>query len=517
MTEYSSKSGWHRGPRFHGAYRSDRPRCGGMILFIVMVIVGLLGMAGVTIVLNLSTENRAFFYENDHLQLEQVLLSGVEYLKAFCEKAPAEQLALGGPDDNPARFSRVTVSLPSSGETIGIFHIVAPSSGVGDGQEVRQYGLEAETAKLCLRDLILWEASGLVSAREALMQLPGMTEAVADAILDWIDPDENRRGFGAEADVYAARRLPYRPRNDLPVALEELLLVRGVERHLLLGGFSTSTRGGDAWARGSPLQPVEEATWARFITFFSGERNITSEGKPRINLNDPDLSRLHDRLTQEFPAELADFVVFLRQFGPISEGTTPAEENPQAAPRELPPDFSRPARFALRSIFDVLQVAVEVETPARDRVIVQSPLTADPDTLRELLPRWVDMTSTTGDRVVYGRIDILRAPRQVLLAIPGMDSAIADRILTLRRQEGLVEGRGGSALARLYAEGILSAQQLRQLGPFVTTWSDVWTADIVAEAVGGSPLRLRAQVTVDATIVPARQIYWKHMGTTAGP
>ena len=68
------------------------------------------------------------------------------------------------------------------------------------------------------------------------MQLPGMTEALADALLDWVDTDESPRGFGAEAEYYETLSPPYAPRNGLPECLDELLLVRDVTRQLLYGG-----------------------------------------------------------------------------------------------------------------------------------------------------------------------------------------------------------------------------------------------------------------------------------------
>ena len=43
-----------------------------------------------------------------------------------------------------------------------------------------------------------------------------MTEAIADAILDWIDPDDAPRPFGAEAEYYQGLGVPYVPRNGVP-------------------------------------------------------------------------------------------------------------------------------------------------------------------------------------------------------------------------------------------------------------------------------------------------------------
>lgn len=489
------------------------PRRRGIILIVVLVVLSTLTFAGLAILLNISTETRAFLSETERLHLEQVLLSGVEYVKAFCEKTPAEQLASGGLEDNPGRFSRVAVTPPGGGATVGYFTVLAPQQDLDSAGGGVRFGLQSENAKLNLRAILLWEETGIARARDALMQIPGMTESVADAILDWVDSDEIRRPYGAEADYYASRRLPYRPRNDVPVAVEELLLVRGVERHLLLGSpFWRSSRDGDTrsvpWAG-----QTGNTAWINYLTPYSGERNISSDGSPRINLNDPDLARLHRRIAAAFFEELADFVVFYRQFGPATGDSDSASEA-HAAPGDLAPDFSRPPAHTFGSVFDILDTSVEVETPGRDRVLVASPLTADPELVRQHLAKWIDRTTTTGDRAIYGRVDIMRAPREVLLAIPGMESTVAERILALRKQ-GAAQGEE-SPLVRLYLEGALSAEQLRQLGPFVTTWSDVWTAEIIAEDAQGSGVRLRAMVTVDATAVPARQIYWKHLGSNFG-
>ena len=67
------------------------------------------------------------------------------------------------------------------------------------------------------------------------MHLPGMSQSIADAILDWVDRDTTPRQFGAEASYYAGLGVPYGPRNAEPTSLEELLLVRDVTRDMLFG------------------------------------------------------------------------------------------------------------------------------------------------------------------------------------------------------------------------------------------------------------------------------------------
>jgi hypothetical protein len=60
-------------------------------------------------------------------------------------------------------------------------------------------------------------------------------EQLADAILDWRDPDDLTRTNGAEADDYEAQGLDYTPSNGPFNLLTELLLVRGVTGELFWG------------------------------------------------------------------------------------------------------------------------------------------------------------------------------------------------------------------------------------------------------------------------------------------
>ncbi|MBA2563948.1 MAG: general secretion pathway protein GspK [Gemmatimonadetes bacterium] len=72
-----------------------------------------------------------------------------------------------------------------------------------------------------------------------LAQLTGVerarAQAVADAILDWIDADDLHRGRGAERRWYERRGLPP-PRNAPALTISELLLVNGVTDEILYGG-----------------------------------------------------------------------------------------------------------------------------------------------------------------------------------------------------------------------------------------------------------------------------------------
>lgn len=54
---------------------------------------------------------------------------------------------------------------------------------------------------------------------------------VTDSFLDWVDDDDDPRQNGAEIDYYAARGI--HPRNGVPLSIDELVLVRGLDRPLV--------------------------------------------------------------------------------------------------------------------------------------------------------------------------------------------------------------------------------------------------------------------------------------------
>jgi len=68
-----------------------------------------------------------------------------------------------------------------------------------------------------------------------LMQLEGMTEEIANSILDWRDGDDEPKIGGAEGGYYESLHYGYRIRNGRFRTIRELLLVKGVTQYLLYG------------------------------------------------------------------------------------------------------------------------------------------------------------------------------------------------------------------------------------------------------------------------------------------
>lgn len=65
---------------------------------------------------------------------------------------------------------------------------------------------------------------------------PGDVEVIVDSIKDWLDEDSEETGFeGAEEDYYRSLPEPYSCKNGPMDFLEELLLVRGIDRNIFYG------------------------------------------------------------------------------------------------------------------------------------------------------------------------------------------------------------------------------------------------------------------------------------------
>ena len=63
-------------------------------------------------------------------------------------------------------------------------------------------------------------------------------EAVADAILDWLDQDDEVDGDGCETDYYLSLNPPYPARNGHFYSVEEILLVRGITETMFYGSWN---------------------------------------------------------------------------------------------------------------------------------------------------------------------------------------------------------------------------------------------------------------------------------------
>lgn len=520
---------------------SPRPRVprSGVVLIIVLVVLIVLALAAYTFCELMVTHRESAQLSGKQMQARALVDSGVESVKIFLVQDRATRQEAGGVFDNPETFQGIVVLADPNPKLRGSFTVLASNlDDMGNLAGVR-YGLQDESARLNLNALITAEKQMPDGGRTLLMALPGMTIEIADAIMDWLDADEETREYGAEADYYSGLDPPYGPKNGPFETVEELLLVRGVTPQLLFGLDSNrngaidpheETNAGSLDALAMPTttpQPASGSTgslveegatnpaagevlelgWSAYLTLYSQERNVDSQGNPRVYLNQDDLQLLHDELTERCGAEWANFIVAYRQNGP----STGSEKGASAATVSL--DLTKAGNTKFVQILDL--IGAKTQVPGADGespTVLSSPFPLEG--LGVFLPKLMDLTTTSQAKVIPGRININQAPRAILMGIPGLTEEIVNAILEKRETAPDGSNPNHNYETWLIAEAVVTLEEFKPLFPFINAGGDVFRAQIVGYYQGGGASS-RAEVIFDATTAEPRVLFLRdvsHLG-----
>jgi type II secretory pathway component PulK len=304
-----------------------------------------------------------------------------------------------------------------------------------------------------------------------LQTFPDVTAELAASIVDWRDPDSNVTPGGAESDYYMLLKDPYQCKNAPFETIDELFLVMGAARQVLYGE-DTNRNGvldpneddGDASDPPDNRDGQLDYGLLPFVTVYSVEPNTDANGQARINVTTGGRA-LTDLLRQN-----------------LSAGR--AVEIAAAAARER--------RTPFLNIFDF---QVRTGMTAAEFALVADRLTTS--------------TQTT----LRGLVNVNTAPKQVLMALPGLDDTDASALLAGRTQSGIDSTNvGWVASALTPAKAVL-------IGGLITARSYRFSADIVSLAQDGRAFR-RCRVVIDAQNSPPKVIYRQdltHLGWPLDP
>jgi uncharacterized membrane protein YgcG len=354
------------------------------------------------------------------------------------------------------------------------------------------------------------------AARDLLLTVPGMDEYLADAILDWIDEDDEPREFGCEIEYYSSLPAPYAPRNGPLITVEELLLVRGITPELLFGLDQNRNGTIDAHemqaASGGAAVELEgddgslDRGLSAYFTLHGMEKNVNSYGEPRVDLNGQDLQVLHDQLSLVLTPEQTTFIVAYRMNGAF-EGEDEAGESVSG---EL--NLTARGRTRISSVFDLIDKRVSVQFEGDEEATILAP--AFPLELAGVyLPLLMDSVTVNPAATIPGRININEAPGSILIGIPGMTEEIVDAILSARLDVDPADPNWEHESWPL-VQGIVSLEEMRMLAPFLCAGGDVYRAQVVGYYQDGEA-SARAEVIVDATADVPRVVFWRdlsHLG-----
>ena len=537
----------------------------GSALIVVLCVIVMLTLGAYTFSELMLTEYEASATYGQLVQSEFYAESGVEYVTTLLSPDG------GGFDynlyDNQELFHMAM-------DPTGGFAIVAPredfttaSTGQTTNSGLR-LGLTDECARLNINVLALFNPdSGF--GRDLLMGLPNMTEDVADAMLDWIDADDEPREYGAEVDSYSQ----VVPRNGPISNLQELLLVYGVSPQLMYGEdgnrngvLDPNENDGELSLPYDNEDGILDLGWFAHLTTTSLEGNFRHAydrfGEERIFVNEPLLTDLYDILLEEYDEDIARFITAYRLVGPKTDeeqdlaGAIEDELVDAIVPDENPligfggeasttgdaatddaiqeaaenvagalfsgdagevtrggMDLSAGATTEIRSLFELIDAEVEVEIDGQTQALV-SPWSSDPGLLQEQLPLLMDALTVTEQTEVQGRLNINQARPEVLAGIPGIPEDLPARIVSTRA--GLSNDTAQlSTTGWLLIQGLVDLETMRLLDGFITTRGDVFSMQVVGYADGGGPVA-RIEAVVDASETIPRVIFQRPL-TELGP
>jgi type II secretory pathway component PulK len=295
----------------------------GFVLVAVLVVVTLLALAAYEFSDLMLAEYRAAVSYRRAVQARAAAESGINYAAALLSDPGSFQNVLGGnPYNNPGAFQDILVQDDDLAINRTHFSIVAPVGGlstqaVGGTTTPYQFGVVDETGKINLNAMMMVDSSGQ-KLYNFLMLLPNMTDEVANSILNWIDPNpanQANRSSGATDQDYMALQPPYHCKSGPLDSLEELLLVQGVTPQLLYG--NDANRNGIFDPNEDDGSGTFNPGWSAYLTVYSREQNVDSNGNPRVYINDTDLNNLETNLTNAgLSQDLVLFILAYRQYGP---------------------------------------------------------------------------------------------------------------------------------------------------------------------------------------------------------
>jgi DNA uptake protein ComE-like DNA-binding protein len=497
----------------------------GIVLLLVLVVVAMLAFATLSFCNLMLSERRAAQTSGRQARARALAQSGAEVARQFLDRDLQSQTDAGGIYDNSQRFAKQLAADDPTPSERGCFTIIAPKYDINNAISGVRYGLQDESMRINLNTLLDKEKSSKGSAKSTLMALPGMTDEICDAILDWLDSDATPRENGAEADYYASLTPPYAPRNGAIGSIEELLLVRGVTPQLLFG-LDAVRMGLIDSAADNPMEGVDNSDgsmdhgWAAYLTLYSAESTTKSDGTQKINLNGSDLQKLHDDLTTALDETSAMFIVAYRAGGKAGSDTPSAasavDSSGSAAAGQI--DISKlTATVQINSVLDLVGATATV-TPqssgstgagnaaAQRTVTLRSPFTQA--SMSSDLPKLLENTTCSSEETIRGRININQAPRVVLLAIPGMTVDIVDQIVAKRIEDPKDDSQDHRYETWPLSEGVVPLKTMKSLLPFITTGGKVYRAQVLGTFEGGGPTA-RLEVMLDASKSPTKLLFWK--------
>lgn len=429
-------------------------RRGAVLIIVLWISTGLVTLVllfGYSMMLEYrSAENTLAAY-----QAEQAIEGGMRYIKYILssELDPGEL-----PDEEEYTF----IGLP-----IGhaYFWLIGRDNDTTFTSSEPYFGLVDESSKININ----------TAPREILLAIPGMTESLAGAIIDWRDEDDDVTENGAETSSYFTLRPGYECKNAMFETPFELRLLYNITYEDVFGEDANLNGVLDMNENdGQVLLPfddqdgtLEPGIW-EYITIYTKHPNTDSDGEEKININDDEDNALQDLLSENVNEDRIS-ELNLGGGGPGGQGQT---------------EYESVLDFYVKSGLEQ-----EEFEPIEDRI------------------------TTSDEEFITGLVNVNTASADVLACIPGIDTEMAQSLVSYR------QSHADSVGSIAWVAEILEEEAIEEAGAYLTTKSYQCTADIAAVGRNGKGYR-RVRFVIDRSEEEPRIVYrgdCSKLGWALGP
>ncbi len=466
--------------RDHRAGPTRGTRAAGTVLIITIWIV--LVLSGLVLLFARSMRVAAAVSANEvaSLQAECIANGALQYVIAKIAEKIQTQTSTSGTEhvgDGTTGTSGTSVGVTSSSLTStsgGTDEYEAMPLGDGyfwilqsnlEDDRTYLYGLTDESGKINLNTASL----------EMLQNLPQMTAELAASIIDWRDTDSDVTAGGAEDDYYLMLPEPYHCKNAPLETVDEVLLIKGGTTDILYGEDTNLNGILDPQENdGDASEPPDNADGKldrgiyEYVTVFTTEANVDSEGNTRININSTSsVSDLQTLLVDTFKQDRALEIM-------------------QASGVSTNPTYSNILQFYYRSRM----------------------------TFKEFV-QVADKLTTSSAKTLPGLVNVNTAPKEVLMCLPGLVEDDADALVAYRTNNSTSDDLNTIA----WVTEVLTQAKATGIGQYITVHTNQYSADILAVSGNGRAYK-RYKAVIDTQQSPPRVIYWKditHFGWPLDP
>ena len=418
----------------------------GFVLIAVLILILLASMVVVSLMFRLRAENTAGAALAASEQGWMAAMSGIEeVMRTIVSAAPGTTAW----QEDPRRFRDRWVA----DDGVNRWYFTVWTGVDEDALRDTRYGVSDEASRLNLN----------TAHTPDLTRVPGLTPALVQALRDFVDTDSAARSEGGETGTDAL--FPGTPtiavRNGPLNTVEELLLVRGFTRSLVLGeDVNINGRLDPNEDDGPETPPIDngdghlDSGLSRLFTACSYDLNTDLRGRRRTNINDP-----KDALpVVELPAAVTNFVTLLREH-----------------------------QIRVSHAAELLEATVKIKD--QRGVEVDMPSGVGKAELSVVL----DYFTATNLAQLKGLINVNTASSQVLATIPEIDPPLAEAIVSARRS---ISPERRDTLAWLYQEDVVDAVRFKAIAPRLTTRGLQYSFNVVGFGVPSGHYRV-FQVIVD--------------------